>query len=153
MTFAARASATLALACLCAIAPAAGALAQAAAGTSILQPGAYRVEVSDVSAKVGEHAVMHVTLRLRPGYRVLEAYTNRASRFSSLDNGVAFDDPVVSGTAEDDTLVFAIGVTPTKPGRHPINGVFRVGYIEETADVATMAMVSVPLIANVTGTQ
>jgi hypothetical protein len=114
------------------------------------QPGAYSVEVSDVSAKVGEHAVMHVTLRLRDGYRVLQAYTNRLSRFSSLDDGVAFDDKMVSGAVQGNTLVFAVGVTPTKPGKHPINGVFRVGYIEDSEN---MSEVSVPLIASVTGTQ
>jgi hypothetical protein len=124
--------------------------APTAVATSALQPGAYSVEVSDVSAKVGEHVVMHVTLRLHDGYRVLEAYTNRVSRFSSLDDSVAFDDKTVSGAVQDNTLVFAVGVTPTKLGRHPINGVFRVGYIEDSEN---MAEVSVPLIANVTGTQ
>ena len=108
----------------------------------------YIVDVSDVTAHVGEHAVMHITLRLQPGYRLLEDYTNRVSRFSSLDGNVAFDHPVVRGTAENQTLVFAVGVTPTAPGRHPINGVFRVGYIQ---DPDGMSMVSVPLIANVIG--
>ena len=33
------------------------------------------------------------------------------------------------GTIEDDTSVeFDIGVTPTKPGKHVINGVFRFGF-------------------------
>ena len=72
------------------------------------------------------------------------------SRFSSLDDGVAFDDKVVSGAVQGNMLVFAVGVTPTKPGKHPINGVFRVGYIEDSEH---MSEVSVPLIANVTGTQ
>jgi len=124
--------------------------APTAVAASAQQPSAYSVEVSDVSAKVGEHVVMHVTLRLRDGYKVLEAYTNRVSRFSSLDDGVAFDDKTVSGTEQDNTLVFAVGVTPTKPGKHPINGVFRVGYIENSENLSE---VSVPLIANVTGTQ
>jgi hypothetical protein len=117
---------------------------------SAQQPGAYSVEVNDVFAKVGEHTVMRVTLRLRDGYKVLEAYTNRLGRFSSLDDGVAFDDKMVSGAAQGNALVFAVGVTPTKPGKHPINGVFRVGYIENSEN---MSEVSVPLIANVTGTQ
>jgi hypothetical protein len=124
--------------------------APAAMAASAQQPGAYSVEVSDVFAKVGEHAVMHVTLRLSDGYRVLKAYTNRLGRFSSLDDGVAFEDKMVSGAVQGNTLVFAVGVTPTKPGKHPINGVFRVGYIEDSEN---MSEVSVPLIANVTGTQ
>jgi hypothetical protein len=112
-------------------------------------PDAYTVEVSDVSAKVGQHVVMQITLRPHDGYRVLEHYTNHVSRFSSLDDGVAFDDASVSGAVQNNTLVFRVGVTPTKPGKHPINGVFRVGYIENSH---SMWMISVPLIANVTGT-
>jgi len=112
------------------------------------QAGPYIVEVSDVTAHVGEHAIMHITLRLRPGYRLLESYTNRVSRFSSLDGNVAFDDKVVHGTVEGGALVFAVGLTPTAPGRHPINGVFRVGYIQ---DPDSLSMISVPLIANVVG--
>lgn len=110
--------------------------------------GPFIVEVQDVTAHVGEHAVMHVTLRLQPGFRLLESYTNRVSRFSSWNGGVTFDRPVVRGVVHDDTLVFAVGVTPTAAGRHPINGVFRVGYIE---DPDRMSMVSVPLMANVIG--
>jgi hypothetical protein len=124
--------------------------APVAVAASAQQSGAYSVEVSDVFAKVGEHATMHITLRLRDGYKVLEAYTNRVGRFSSLDDGVAFDDKMVPGSVQANTLVFAVGVTPTKPGKHPINGLFRVGYIENSEN---MSMVSVPLIANVTGTQ
>jgi hypothetical protein len=57
---------------------------------------------------------------------------------------------VVRATVEDGALVFAVGVRPTKPGKHPINGIFRVGYIEGTSE---MAMVSLRLIANITGTE
>ena len=110
----------------------------------------YSVEVSDVSAKVGQHVVMQITLRPRDGYKVLAHYANHVSRFSSLDDGVAFDDKDVPGAVQNNTLVFLVGVTPTKPGKHPINGVFRVGYIENSE---SMWMISVPLIANVTGTQ
>jgi hypothetical protein len=38
----------------------------------------------------------------------------------------------------------------TKPGTHPINGLIRVSYIQGTDE---MAMVSMKLIANVTGTE
>ncbi len=115
-------------------------------GYKLTEP--YSVEVSDVTARVGERAVMRITLHLRDGFRVLEAYTNRVSRFSSLDGGVAFADKIVNGTADNNTLVFAVPVTPTAPGRHPINGVFRVGYIEGGDQ---MVMVSVPLVAAVIG--
>ncbi len=111
---------------------------------------AYIVEVGDVTATVGAHQVMRATLRLRDGYRILQAYNNRIIELSSLDDGVAFDSNVVRGTVEDGALVFAVGVRPTKPGRHPINGVFRVGYIQGEGE---MSMVSLKLIANVTGAE
>ena len=38
----------------------------------------------------------------------------------------------------------------TKPGKHPINGLIRVGYIHGTDE---MAMVSMPLVASVTGAE
>lgn len=117
----------------------------AAAGQTV----PYTIEASDVTVHVGQKAVMQVTLKVRPGYRILEAYSNRLSRFSSLDGKVAFDRPAVEPTVEGDTLVFTVGVTPAASGRHPINGVFRVGYIE---DPSSMYMVSLPLIATVIGT-
>jgi hypothetical protein len=110
----------------------------------------YSIEVDDVTAHVGEKAVMHIMLRPHSGCRVLEAYNNRLSRFSSLDGKVDFDRPVVEPTVERDKLVFTVVVTPTASGPHPINGVFRVGYIE---DPSTMEMVSLPLIATVIGTE
>jgi len=112
------------------------------------EPRAYTVEVHDVTAKVGEHATMFVTLRLWKDYRILEAYNNRLGQFSSFDGGVAFERKMIPGTIQDGTPVFIIDVQPTKPGKHPINGVFRVGYI---ASEDAMAMISVPLIANVIG--
>jgi hypothetical protein len=115
---------------------------------SVEEPRPYVVDVTDVTAKVGEHKVMLATVRLRDGYRLLEAYNNRVMQLSSLDDGVAFERKVVNASVRDGALVFALGLQPTKPGKHPINGVFRFGYIENGD---TMKMVSVPLIANVTG--
>lgn len=112
-------------------------------------PLPYTVEVSDITAKVGAPAVLHATVRLRDGYRLLEAYNNRVMQLSSWDGGVAFEHKVVDASARDGALDFAIGLSPTKPGKHPINGVFRFGYIGGD----TMMMISVPLIANVTGTE
>lgn len=111
---------------------------------------AYVVEVTDVSAKVGEPAVLHATLHVRDGYRVLQGYNNRVMELSSNDDGVAFEQRVVRGTAQEDGLDFAIGVRATKPGKHPINGYFRVGYIHGSDE---LAMVSLRLIANVNGTE
>jgi hypothetical protein len=114
------------------------------------QPSAYVVEVSDVSAKVGEPAVMRATLKARDGYRILKHYNNRVIELSSFDDGVVFERSMVPATLDEDSLVFEVPLRPTKPGRHPINGIIRVGYIHGTDE---MAMVSLRLIANVTGTE
>lgn len=111
---------------------------------------AYAVEVSDVTAKVGERAVIHATLRIRDGYRILHSYNNRVMKLSAEDGGVAFDQEMVPAIIEEGTLLFAVGFRATKPGRHPINGLFRVGYIHGTDE---MAMVSLRLMASVTGTE
>lgn len=114
------------------------------------EPSAYVVEVSDVTAKVGDPAVMRATLRVRDGYRILKHYNNRVIELSSFDDGVAFERRMVPATLDEDALVFEVPLRATKPGTHPINGVFRVGYIHGTDE---LAMVSVRLIANVTGTE
>ena len=93
---------------------------------------------------------MQATLRIRDGYRILKGYNNRVIKLSSSDDGVAFDHEMVPATADEGELVFAIGLRATKPGKHPINGVFRVGYIHGTDE---MSMVSLRLIASVTGTE
>ena len=114
------------------------------------EPSAYIVEVSDVTAKVGDPAVMHATLRVRDGYRILKHYNNRVIELSSFDDGVVFERRMVPATLDEDALVFEVPLRATKPGTHPINGVFRVGYIHGTDE---LSMVSVPLIANVIGTE
>lgn len=128
----------------------AGAVATAPRPAVAEELPAYVVEVNDVTAKVGEPAVMRATLKIRDGHRILTAYNNRVIRLSSFDDGVAFEQKMVPAELQDDALVFTIGLRATKPGRHPINGVFRVGYIVGTDE---MDMVSLRLIANVTGTE
>ena len=114
------------------------------------EPSAYIVEVSDVTAKVGEPAVMRATLKARDGYRILKHYNNRVIELSSFDDGVAFERRMVPATLDEDALVFEVPLHATKAGKHPINGIIRVGYIHGTDE---MAMVSLRLIANVTGTE
>jgi hypothetical protein len=124
-------------------------LAAFSASRAAAEDGAYVVEISDVTAKVGEPAVLHAILHIRDGYRVLQSYNNRAIELSSFDDGVAFDQRVVKATPQDGGLEFAISLKATKPGKHPINGYFRVGYV----GTGEFAMVSLPLIANVNGTE
>ena len=111
---------------------------------------AYAIEVSDVTAKVGERAVMQAKLHVRDGYRILQSYNNRVIKLSAEDDGVAFEQEMVRASIEEGVLVFAVPLQATKPGKHPVNGVFRVGYIHDSDE---MAMVSLRLIASVTGTQ
>ena len=114
------------------------------------EPSPYIVEVSDVAAKVGDPAVLRATLRARDGYRILKGYNNRLIKLSSFDDGVIFERGMVPAALDEGALVFAVAIRVTKPGKHPINGVFRVGFIHGTDEIA---MVSVRLIANVTGTE
>jgi hypothetical protein len=113
------------------------------------EPAAYAIEITDLTAKVGEHAVMHATLKIRDGYRILHSYRNRVMKLSAEDEGVAFDQETVPATVDEDSLRFDVGLRVTKPGKHPINGIFRVGYLYTDE----IAMVSLRLIANVTGTE
>ena len=124
--------------------------ASAGAQTAADEPEAYVVEVKDITAKVGEPAVMRATLKARDGYRILKHYNNRVIQLSSFDDGVAFEQKMVPATLDEETLVFDVPLHATKAGKHPINGVIRVGYIHGTDE---MAMVSLRLIANVTGTE
>jgi hypothetical protein len=135
---------------LAAVALAASAGVKAVAEEPSAFPSAYIVEVSDVTAKVGEPAVMRATLKIRDGYRILKHYNNRVIQLSSFDDGVAFERRMVPATLDEDSLVFEVPLHATKAGKHPINGVFRVGFIQGTDD---MYMVSLRLIANVTGTE
>jgi hypothetical protein len=114
------------------------------------ESAAYTIEVNDVIAKVGERVVMQVRLRIRDGYRILQSYNNRVIKLSAEDDGVAFELETVQAKIEEGALIFPVALRPTKPGKHPINGLFRVGYIHDSDE---MAMVSLRLIASVTGTE
>ncbi len=115
---------------------------------AVAEERAYDILVSDVTAKVGEPAVMQVTLKIRDGYRILKHYNNRVFKLSSFDDGVAFENKMALATMENDALVFHVALRATKPGKHAINGLLRVGYILNENEFAE---VTLPLIANVTG--
>jgi hypothetical protein len=93
---------------------------------------------------------MQAKLHIRDGYRILQSYNNRVIKLSAEDDGVAFEQEIVRASVEEGALVFAVPLRATRPGKHPVNGVFRVGYIHDTDE---MAMVSLRLIASVTGTE
>jgi hypothetical protein len=122
----------------------------AAPGVAAEKDEAYALEVENASAKVGEPTEVKAILTTLKGHKVSKGYRNRLIELSAQDEGVTFDKPVVVGTLESDTSVeFDIGVTPTKPGAHVINGVFRFGFY----NAGRLNMISIPLIATVEGTE
>ena len=110
----------------------------------------YTIDVENASAKVGEPTAVVATIRPPEGFKITKVYRNRVVELSSHDDGVEFEDGVVLGAIQDDgSVVFDVGVTPTKPGPHPINGVIRVSFNSAGRSESK----SVPLMATVTGTE
>jgi hypothetical protein len=111
----------------------------------------FTLEIENATAKVGEPAVVRATVIPPDGMKLTSVYRHRIIDLTVLDDhGVEFDDEVVIGKVEDDgRLVFEVGVTPTEPGPHAINGVMRVSFINGNKSESK----SIPLIARVTGTE
>jgi hypothetical protein len=107
------------------------------------------ITVENATAKVGEKTAIQAKIMPREGFRITEGYRNRIIELSAFDKGVEFDGEVVRGALQDGGLVFSVGVTPTKPGAHTINGLFRISF----HNGQRMDMKSFPLIATVTGTE
>ena len=111
----------------------------------------FTLEVENATAKVGEPTAVRATITPPEGMKLSSAYRHRLIDLSVYeDRGVEFDDEVVIGTVQDDgSLVFEVGVTPTEPGEHPINGLMRVQFINGNKSESK----SIPLIATVIGTE
>ena len=111
----------------------------------------FALEVENATSKVGEPAVVRATIIPPEGMKLTSVYRHRLTDLSAFeDRGVQFADEVVIGTVQDDgRLVFEVGVTPTEPGAHPINGLMRVSFINGNKSESK----SIPLIATVTGTE
>ena len=111
----------------------------------------FTLEIENATAKVGEPTAVRAIIIPPEGIKLTSAYRHRLIDLSAFENhGVAFDDEVVIGTVEPDgKLVFEVGVTPTEPGAHPINGLMRVSFINGNKSESK----SIPLIATVTGTE
>jgi hypothetical protein len=111
----------------------------------------YELEVENATAKVGQPAAVRATIVPPEGMKLTSVYRHRLIELSVYeDRGVEFDDEVVIGTLRDDgALVFEVGVVPTEPGEHPINGLMRVSFINGNKSESK----SIPLIATVTGTE
>ena len=111
----------------------------------------FALEVENATAKVGEPTAVRATIVPPEGMKLSSVYRHRLIDLSAFeDRGVEFDDEVVIGTVgPDGKLVFEVGVTPTEPGAHPINGLMRVSFIDGNKSESK----SIPLIATVTGTE
>ena len=111
----------------------------------------FALEVENATARVGQPTAVRATIIPPEGMRLTSVYRHRLIDLSAFeDRGVQFADEVVIGTVQDDgRLVFEVGVTPTEPGAHPINGVMRVSFINGNKSESK----SIPLIATVTGTE
>jgi hypothetical protein len=111
----------------------------------------FALDVENATAKVGQPAAVRATIIPPEGMKLTSVYRHRVVDLSAFeDHGVQFEDEVVIGTVQDDgKLVFEIGVTPTEPGPHPINGVMRVSFINGNKSESK----TIPLIATVTGTE
>jgi hypothetical protein len=70
---------------------------------------AYAIEVSDVTANVGERAVMQAKLHVRDGYRILQSYNNRVIKLSAEDDGVAFEQECPSSNGLGQSELFRDG--------------------------------------------
>ncbi|HEX9647579.1 MAG TPA: hypothetical protein VGB88_08780 [Alphaproteobacteria bacterium] len=127
------------------------AVAAGLAGTTAAAAQAFEdpvaITVENATAKVGETTAVRATLTPREGFGLTDVYRHRIIKLST-DGGVAFEDEVVAGKMDDGKVVFSVAVTPTYPGTHVINGVFRYSVYQE----GHLEMKSAPLIATVTGT-
>ena len=111
----------------------------------------YTIAVENAAAKVGEKAAVVATITPPEGFNITKSYRARVIDLSAYqDRGVAFDDDVVFGRIENGSVVFKVGVTPTEPGEHPINGLIRVSFYTEEGRSESK---SVPLMATVMGTE
>jgi hypothetical protein len=134
---------------------AAGALALFAGTVPAEEAPPIRMEIQEAVARVGEPAQVLAKLTIAEGFRFIEPPPrgNRVIELSSADGGVAFARRVFRGRLDGDSVLFRLEVTPTKPGPHPINGIFRVSYVTETEDSYHLRHVSLPLVTTVTGTE
>ena len=111
----------------------------------------FALEVESASAKVGEPTAVRARVAPPAGMKLSSVYRHRLIELSAYeDRGVEFEDEVVIGTVQDDgSLLFEVGLTPTEPGEHPINGLMRVSFINGNKSESK----SIPLIATVTATE
>lgn len=107
------------------------------------------ISVENAWAKVGEKAVLVATISVRDGLRITDSYRHRIIKLSASDGGVELEREVVPGSIQDDSIVFAVRVTPRSAGTHAVHGVFRFSYHHgDELDIR-----SAPFAATVTATE
>jgi hypothetical protein len=85
------------------------------------------IDTQNVSAKVGEKAVIVATIMIADGFKVTDSYRHRLSGLRVPD-GAELEKRLVRGSVRDGRIVFAVAVTPKQVGAHTVSGVFRFSY-------------------------
>lgn len=111
----------------------------------------FTLDVEDATGKVGEPTAVRAVITPPEGIRLTSVYRHRIIDLSTeKGGGVEFDRPVVVGSLQDDgSLLFVVEVTPTEPGEHPINGLMRVSFLNDSKTESK----SIPLVAKVVATE
>jgi len=88
---------------------------------------AFVISVQNAATKVGVKAVIVATISMRTGFAITDSYRHRITNLSAPED-VALEQPVVPGSIRDDSIVFAVKVTPKNAGTRLVHGVFRFSY-------------------------
>jgi len=86
------------------------------------------IDIQNASARVGERAVIVATIRIGDGFKITDSYGHRLGGLAAASDGVALEQRLVRGSIRNDTIVFTVPVTPTRPGTHTVSGIFRFSY-------------------------
>jgi hypothetical protein len=84
----------------------------------------FLVRIDNVSAKVGEKAIVVATITTRGPFKITESYRHRIIRLAASE-GLELGGQLVRGSVQDGRVVFLVGVTPKKAGTHTVTGLFR----------------------------
>src|SRR5262245_60250808 len=85
----------------------------------------FAVTVDNPTVKVGQPAVIVVTITARNGYRITESYRHRIVNLAAIDDGVEVARKIVRGSVEDGRVALRIDVQPKSAGAHIVAGIFR----------------------------
>src|SRR5215475_871319 len=85
------------------------------------------ITVQNAVARVGEKAVIVAKISVRDGLQITSTYRHRITGLSPSED-VELERNLVRGVIEDNSIVFAVGVTAKRPGIHTVHGIFLFSY-------------------------